>query len=483
MTDTSQRVNTVVAVISPKGGFQPMPNLTIVSTDGHAGPRVEAYRDYLESTFHQDLDGLIDEENDFLAITSKIGVFSGSQLEIIDGDGAIASGGMDGTWDLDRRLGEMDREGIAAEVFLQGHQNASAPFFGAQNRYYPPDLRQAGVRAFNRWQADMVQAAGGRLIGVAEQTPLADLDEIVAEVRWAGERGFRALAFPGVTDPNLPQPPYHDRYWEPLWQVCADYAMALVIHVGLGSPQGATFELFRQRADAVSGGDYDRDSPSRNPMMNMMEGGDDPRLRDFFALNYSPRQVFWQLLVGGVFDRYPMLHYVPTEARADWVPETLARMDARFEQGGTPLRRRPSEYWASNCFVGASFIHRAEVEEREAIGVGNLMFGRDYPHPEGTWPNTKDWLRAAFAGVPEDEARMILGENAVRCYGLEQDAVDGVASRVGPKPTEILGSHPVDPLLLNEFEKRGGYNKPAPPFLPEKLDEIMEDALAPAGAG
>src|ERR1700728_1985897 len=118
LTNTRHRVNSVVELISPKNrGFHLMTNLTIVSTDGHAGPRVEAYREYLESTFHQNLDGLIDEENEFLAITSKIGVFSDAQLQIIDLDGAIASGGMDGTWDLDRRLGEMDREGVAAEVF------------------------------------------------------------------------------------------------------------------------------------------------------------------------------------------------------------------------------------------------------------------------------------------------------------------------------------------------------------------------------
>jgi energy-coupling factor transporter ATP-binding protein EcfA2 len=39
----------------------------------------------------------------------------------------------------------------------------------------------------------------------------------------------------------------------------------------------------------------------------------------------------------------------------------------------------------------------------------------DYPHPEGTWPNTHDWIRDAFGDVPVDEARLILGENAIAC--------------------------------------------------------------------
>ncbi len=451
-----------------------MKKLAIVSTDGHAGPLVEAYRPYLDAKYHRDLDGLIAEENEFLEITSKIGAFSESQLKVVDTDGAIASGGMTGAWDLERRLAEMDREGIAVEVFLQGHQCASAPFFGPQNSYYAAEIRMSGVRAFNRWQADMLEGAEGRLIGVVEQTPVPSLDEVIAEIRWGGEHGFRGVAFSGVTDPAVPQPAFHDPYWEPYWQACADYDMALVIHVGLGTPQGMIYELFKQRAAAAVSGDYDRNSRQTN---NMMEMGEDPMMKEFLTLNYSPRQVFWQLMVGGVFDRYPTLNFVPTEARADWVPATMAHMDARYERGDTPLRRRPSEYWADHGYAGASFIHRAELEDRDAIGVRNLMFGRDYPHPEGTWPNTREWLRAAFAGVPETDARLILGENAVRCYGLDATSVDAIAARVGPAVADILGDYDIDAQLLDEFEKRGGYAKPAPELLPEVLDEIMESAL------
>jgi predicted TIM-barrel fold metal-dependent hydrolase len=94
-----------------------------------------------------------------------------------------------------------------------------------------------------------------------------------------------------------------------------------------------------------------------------------------------------------------------------------------------PARRRPSEYWRSNCLAGASFIHRAEVEIRHEIGVETILFGRDFPHNETTWPNTRDWLRLAFAGVPEPEARMMLGENAVRFFGLDRQRLVELAKR------------------------------------------------------
>ncbi|MCU1344484.1 MAG: putative amidohydrolase, partial [Acidimicrobiia bacterium] len=402
---------------------------------------------------------------------------SAAQLEILDQDGAIATGGLEGAWDIDRRLLEMDREGIAAEVFLQGHQCATSLFFGFQNRPRSADVRMAGVRAYNRWQADMASAANGRLIPIAENTPVADLNLIVRELEWAGEHGFRGTVLPGaISDPANPRVPFYDRYWDPFWAACSEHNLTIVLHVGLGPEQGIVFELFKKRAEVMTG-DYDRNA-ARPDMMKTAAGKED----DLFALNYSPRDVLWQMMVGGVFDRFPNLKYVPTEARADWVPATLAHMDARFEQGDTPLKRRPSEYWESNCFVGASFIHRQEVEDRHAIGVSTLMFGRDYPHPEGTWPNTADWLRAAFAGTPETDARAILGENAVRCYGLDLGALTPIAQRIGLKASDILGTHQVDPRMVEEFDKRGGFLKPAPALVTEALSGLMDSALTGAGA-
>jgi hypothetical protein len=88
------------------------------------------------------------------------------------------------------------------------------------------------------------------------------------------------------------------------------------------------------------------------------------------------------------------------------------------------------------------------------------MFGRDYPHAEGTWPNTLDWVRDAFAEVPESEARLILGENARRCYGLDSTLLHDLSERIGPRPEDVLGgSHHVDERLVAHFEKRAGYGK------------------------
>ena len=92
----------------------------------------------------------------------------------------------------------------------------------------------------------------------------------------------------------------------------------------------------------------------------------------------------------------------------------------------------PSKYWARQCSVGASFMSRLECERRHDIGIGNILWGSDFPHDEGTWPNTHESLHATFDGVPESELRAMLGENALRVYGFDREALLPHVRLVGP---------------------------------------------------
>jgi hypothetical protein len=86
------------------------------------------------------------------------------------------------------------------------------------------------------------------------------------------------------------------------------------------------------------------------------------------------------------------------------------------------------------------------------------MFGRDYPHPEGTWPNTLEWLQASLAGVDETEVRQILGLNAIECFGLDRAMLASIAERIGPDIRTITEPPaPVSPELIENFDNRGGF--------------------------
>ena len=60
------------------------------------------------------------------------------------------------------------------------------------------------------------------------------------------------------------------------------------------------------------------------------------------------------------------------------------------------------------------------------------MWGSDYPHPEGTWPNTGQYLKDTFGGFPRKMGRKILGDNAVEFYGLDRARLQQVADEIGP---------------------------------------------------
>jgi hypothetical protein len=90
-------------------------------------------------------------------------------------------------------------------------------------------------------------------------------------------------------------------------------------------------------------------------------------------------------------------------------------------------------------------MNEHEMVRRHEIGVGQIAWGNDFPHPEGTWPHTREWLRIKFHDVPEDETRQMLGTNALRCYrNFDADKLAAVAERIGPTPAEIH-EQPVPP--------------------------------------
>jgi hypothetical protein len=92
---------------------------------------------------------------------------------------------------------------------------------------------------------------------------------------------------------------------------------------------------------------------------------------------------------------------------------------------------------------------------RYDIGVENMMFGSDYPHVEGTWPRTYDWVRATLGGIPEPEQRAILGGNAARLYDFDVAVLDPIAQRVGIPVADLASRHDSDSLAHTQVDRPG----------------------------
>ncbi len=75
---------------------------------------------------------------------------------------------------------------------------------------------------------------------------------------------------------------------------------------------------------------------------------------------------------------------------------------------------------------------------RHEIGIENLIWGSDYPHPEGTWPFTKKQMIETFHDIPEDEAAKMLGGNAASLFGFDTEKLGEIAARIGPLKTDFI---------------------------------------------
>ena len=150
-----------------------------------------------------------------------------------------------------------------------------------------------------------------------------------------------------------------------------------------------------------------------------------------------------------------------TEGACYWVPDMKWKWDQYFGGGHTTkkmaalmkgiLSKLPSEYFGENIFVGASTMSKEEIRRRHAIGCDVAMWGTDYPHPEGTWPNTvaapaqRLRRRAGRRHPPACSARPRRAATASTSTSLRP-----IAERIGPTPDD-LGQ---DPSLVTTDEER-----------------------------
>ncbi len=382
--------------------------LLVVSCDCHAGGTPAEYRELLDPAYRERYDAWV---ADAAAQDARVAQALGVRMAEIDpGDEARGArrGPLTGFWSAARRLEVLDADGIAAEViFPQPAGPAGPPFypFGQPADPTEPDLVAAGCRAWNRWIAGFVGAspAPERHAGLALVGAVGDVAAAVREVESARASGLRGVV---LRSQPFDAPPWNHPRYEPLWEACEALEMPVHTHGG--------------------------ETP---------EYGDLPGSRSiwFTEAGWYAHRIFWVLLWSGVLERHPRLRLVFTEQFADWVPDLLHQLDAlhagevaAMTRPGE-LRLRPSEIWGRQCALGGSFLTRRECERRHAIGVANLMWGSDFPHDEGTWPHTREALHATFGGVPEAELRAILGENALKLYGLDADRLRPVATRIGPR--------------------------------------------------
>ena len=310
-----------------------------------------------------------------------------------------------GEWDASVRTKEIDEDMSAGEVIFP----QMAPFGAGLMQYrheVSPEYNLEGCRAYNRWLADFCKSNPQRMAGVA-LINVDDIDTTVEVIREAREMGlWGGVLLPSSTGSHPFYP--HPRY-EPIWAVCAELDLPLQSHAGWAPDYGDV-----ESATAMFISEVD------------MWGQ-----RPFTALMWS-----------GVFERYPSIKYVLTEVGSGWVGEKLRVLEFKardpiFKHFTKDLSLSPTEYFQRNCFLGSSFLARHEAHFCTKLGVDKFMWGSDYPHLEGTWPNTRKALTETFHDFEEEDIRAILGLNAAKLYGFDAGALSKISQEIGPSIAQI----------------------------------------------
>lgn len=394
--------------------------LLVVSSDCHAGLHIADYKPYVESKYHDIMDMAVPVQVELTEKAEQSFLIK----EINDAWRAPIKKQLTGAWDYQERVRMLAEDGIAAEViFPDGITEMNTPPFGAGLGLSPrdqvPELQWAGAMAHNRWLAEFCGNDPARHIGVASIPLLWDVQQAVDAVRWCVDNGLRAVMIPTLWGEHAP---YHDTRYDPFWEVCEELGVIIHFHSGPAPHPEYFGKQWPQedRSDELPG-----------------------------AMGIYVSEVMWWLyrpltfmIWGGVFERFPRLKVVMTEGGTVFMlPPWLRLLDhnytdvqfsAKLGDFRSHLSMSPSEYFQRNIAVGASCVPRQDIDLRTVLGVDKLMWGSDFPHPEGTWPNTGDYYRETFAGVPEADGRKILGENAVAWYGLDRARLQSIADEIGP---------------------------------------------------
>jgi predicted TIM-barrel fold metal-dependent hydrolase len=347
----------------------------LISADSHVHVKSDALRDRLPSSLHEQFDEGMTAHAAF-----EEGMRGGERLSLDDFDMEAASD--PGYHDPVARLAAMDRDGVEAEVLYS--ELSAFRVFGLMK-----DAWRDVSRAFTDLLVEFAAHDPKRLI-LSYQVPIIDIDYAVQEVERLAELGARSVHLPNHPS-EVKLPDYHDERYEPLWGVLQETNISISHHLGV---RHSLYDVFR------------RDPTPQKAIFTSMP-----------ALTLNEVLAWW--ILTGTLERFPRLQIVFVEPSLYWIPGFLAQLDrkARGAYRLPGVKLAPSEYFHRQ--MACTFMDdEVGLSMRHLVGVENILWSTDFPHPATTWPNSQESVARQFAGVDERERELICHGNSARIYGL-----------------------------------------------------------------
>lgn len=304
--------------------------------------------------------------------------------------------------DTPERVQMMDELGIWAQIVYPNIMG----FAGHNLDRLDPDVRIVSTQIYNDAAAEMQRDSGGRIFPMMI-VPWWDIGLAVAEVQRGAAMGLRGVNINADPQDHVgldgePLPDLGSPFWQPLWELCEALALPVNFHIGAS----------RKSVDWVG----DHYWPSHSPESRLVIGS---------VLQFpSNARVVTNLLMSGVLDRHPRLQFVSVESGIGWIPFLLEGIDYQYLEAYPkhgPLQRMPSEYFKTNLHACFWFESRDLEYSIRQVGIENVMFETDFPHPTCLYPDPLGRAAVSLQPFTPGERRKIMSGNAARLYNIPLD--------------------------------------------------------------
>jgi predicted TIM-barrel fold metal-dependent hydrolase len=261
-----------------------------------------------------------------------------------------------------------------------------------------PDLTHAAVHAVNEWLYDVWSFDYHNRIFTAPVITLPIVDEAINELEWVLDRGAKVVlvrpapvtGLRGSRSFALPE-------FDPIWARLEEAEVPVCLHASF--PPLTSY--------------YEKWEPGRSD--NAFAS---TPLKQLILQHREVEDALAALVCQGALTRFPQLKVVSVENGADWVGHLLGQLDLCYRRMPQNFDEHPVEVFRRNVYVNPFW--EDDVQSLvDLIGVEHVLFGSDYPHPEGL-AEPLDYLDhlAEFPSIDDAATRLIMSENANGLLGL-----------------------------------------------------------------
>jgi predicted TIM-barrel fold metal-dependent hydrolase len=299
-----------------------------------------------------------------------------------------------GAYDVKARLAYMDETGITAQI---AYPNLLG-FGGSNAQVVKSDIRLVSTQIYNDAMAELQAQSGNRIFPMI-LVPWWDVKEAVAEIKRCYKMGMKGIntnsdphSVPGLPDLS-------DPYWYPMWETCTELDLPVNFHIAASDISSSWFgsgawpAITKDRSQQLAYG------------ANMM-----------FMTNI---RVLINVIMSRFLEHFPTLKIVSVESGVGWIPTVLESLEYQSAENWLHHKVSPTEIFKRQIYVCGWFERRHFARHARMVGIDNVLFETDFPHPTCVYPDALHAFESTAAEFTPEERRKVFGGNAARVYNLQ----------------------------------------------------------------